>query len=59
MKGFKHWYSGTVKKQWDTFSYRELKEIYFFEFINTGNIEIPGHMTKTGNPAIFNGRGRK
>ena len=34
-------------------SYRELVELFGSEFRNTGNIELPGRMTKTGNPAVF------
>lgn len=55
MKGFKQWYVKVVKKKYAQFSYRELKDIYYSELINTGNIEIPGRMTKTGNPVIWRG----
>jgi len=53
MKGFKQWYVRMVKPEYANRSYRELVEIYGSEFRNTGNIELPGRMTKTGNPAVF------
>ena len=53
MKGFKKWYVRMVKPEYANRSYRELKEIFGSEYRNTGNIELPGRMTKTGNPAVF------
>ena len=53
MKGFKQWYVRMVKPEYANRSYRELVEIFGSEFRNTGNIELPGGMTKTGNPAVF------
>ena len=53
MKGFKQWYVRMVKPEYANRSYRELVEIFGSEFRNTGNIELPGRMTKTGNPAIW------
>ena len=53
MKGFKQWYVRMVKPEYANRSYRELKEIFGSEYRNTGNIELPGRMTKTGSPAIW------
>ena len=53
MKGFKQWYTRMVEKEYASFSYKELKTLYFSEFINTGSIEIPGYMTKSGHAEIF------
>jgi len=53
MKGFKQWYVRMVKPEYANRPYRELKELFGSEYRNTGNIELPGRMTKTGNPAVF------
>ena len=53
MKGFKKWYVRMVKPEYANRSYRELVEIFGSEWRNTGSIELPGRMTKTGNPAVF------
>lgn len=53
MKGFKQWYTRMVKKEYASFSYKELKTLYFSELHNTGSIEIPGYMTKSNHAEIF------
>ena len=53
MKGFKQWYVRMVKPEYANRSYRELVELFGSEYRNTGNIELPGRMTKTGNPEVF------
>jgi hypothetical protein len=52
-KGFSAWYKRIVKKEYHFFNYRQLKELYSSELLNTGNIEIPARMTKNGYPAIW------
>jgi hypothetical protein len=53
MKGFKQWYVRMVKPEYANRSYRELKELFGSEYRNTGSIELPSRMTKTGNPEVF------
>ena len=53
MKGFKQWYERIVKTEYADRSYRDLKEAYYSEWINTGSIEIPARMTKSGHVEVF------
>lgn len=50
MKGFKSWYCRVVKREYSNRTYKELKEIYQSSLMNCDVIELPGNMTKSGNP---------
>lgn len=50
MKGFKSWYVRVVKREYSNRTYKELKELYESSLMNCGVIELPGNITKSGNP---------